>query len=168
MFKELVYNQHMYLNKVILIGNLTQDPELKSLPSGSSVTSFGLATNRTWTDQNGQKQESVEYHNVVAYGKQADIISQYLQKGSLMSIEGRLQTRSWDGQDGQKRYKTEVVIENFQMGPRGSGSSNGSSSRPASQQRGQEMQQKSSPKQLEEIPTVSLDEDEINLEEIPF
>ena len=157
----------MYLNKVILIGNLTQDPELKSLPSGSSVTSFGLATNRTWTDQNGQKQESVEYHNVVAYGKPADIISQYLQKGSLMSVEGRLQTRSWEGQDGQKRYKTEIVIENFQMGPRGAGSSGGSS-RPAPQRSGQAPQQKSAPKQLEEIPTVSLDEEEINLEEIPF
>jgi single-strand DNA-binding protein len=157
----------MYLNKVILIGNLTQDPELKSLPSGNSVTSFGLATNRTWSDQNGQKQESVEYHNVVAYGKQADIISQYLQKGSLMSIEGRLQTRSWDGQDGQKRYKTEIVIENFQMGPRNAGSSTGSS-RPAHHQTGQTSQPKTSPKQLEEIPTVSLDEEEINLEEIPF
>jgi single-strand DNA-binding protein len=156
----------MYLNKVILIGNLTQDPELKSLPSGSSVTSFGLATNRTWTDQNGQKQESVEYHNLVAYGKPADIISQYLRKGSLMSVEGRLQTRSWDGQDGQKRYKTEIVIENFQMGPKGASSG---SSRPAPAQGGRQASQpKSAPKQLEEIPTVSLDEEEINLEEIPF
>lgn len=156
----------MYLNKVILIGNLTQDPELRSMPNGNSVTSFGVATNRTWTDQSGTRQESVEYHNVVAYGKQADIISQYLRKGSLMSIEGRLQTRSWDGQDGQKRYKTEIVIENFQMGPKGA--SSGSSNRGPAQGGRQASQTKSAPKQLEEIPTVSLDEEEINLEEIPF
>ena len=157
----------MYLNRVYLIGNLTQDPEVKSLPSGSSVTNFGLATNRTYSDQSGNKQESTEYHNVVAYGKQADIIAQYLKKGSMMMIEGRLQTRSWEAQDGQKKYKTEIIIENFQMGPKGSstGSSSGKSyggGSSAPQNRRQ------APQQQEELPTVDLDEDEIDLEEIPF
>jgi single-strand DNA-binding protein len=158
----------MYLNKVYLIGNLTQDPEFKALPSGSSVSSFSLATNRTWVDKQGQKQETAEYHNVVAYGKQADTISQYLRKGSLILVEGRLQTRSWEAQDGQKKYRTEIIIESFQFGPKGS-SGAGAASSPASRS--------SAPKPAaskpvaniqEELPTVNLDEDEIDLEEIPF
>lgn len=158
----------MYLNKVYLIGNLTQDPEFKALPSGSSVASFSLATNRTWTDKQGQRQETAEYHNVVAYGKQAETISQYLRKGSLLFVEGRLQTRSWEAQDGQKKYRTEIIVDTFQFGPKGSGSGSvASQPRPTSAP-------KSSPKsapasvQQEELPTVNLDEDEIDLEEIPF
>jgi single-strand DNA-binding protein len=158
----------MYLNKVYLIGNLTQDPEFKALPSGSSVASFSLATNRTWTDKQGQRQETAEYHNVVAYGKQAETISQYLRKGSLLFVEGRLQTRSWEAQDGQKKYRTEIIVDTFQFGPKGSGvgaTSNNSRPTPAPS---------SSPKSTpasapqEELPTVNLDEDEIDLEEIPF
>lgn len=159
----------MYLNKVYLLGNLTQDPELKSLPSGSSVTSFSLATNRTWSDQNGQRQDSTEYHNIVAYGKPGEIISQYLKKGSLLLVEGRLQTRSWEAQDGQKKYRTEIIVENFQMGPKGSSSSpntsyasNNSPSSPSSKPQAQATQP------TEELPTVNFDEDEIDLEEIPF
>lgn len=158
----------MYLNKVYLIGNLTQDPEFKALPSGSSVASFSLATNRTWTDKQGQRQETAEYHNIVAYGKQAETISQYLRKGSLLFVEGRLQTRSWEAQDGQKKYRTEIIVDTFQFGPKGSGTGIVSSQpRPASTPN-------SSPKsaptsvQQEELPTVNLDEDEIDLEEIPF
>lgn len=158
----------MYLNKVYLIGNLTQDPEFKALPSGSSVASFSLATNRTWTDKQGQRQETAEYHNIVAYGKQAETISQYLKKGSLLFVEGRLQTRSWEAQDGQKKYRTEIIVDTFQFGPKGSGTGSvASQPRPASAP-------KSSPKsappsvQQEELPTVNLDEDEIDLEEIPF
>jgi len=158
----------MYLNKVYLIGNLTQDPEFKALPSGSSVASFSLATNRTWTDKQGQRQETAEYHNVVAYGKQAETISQYLRKGSLLFVEGRLQTRSWEAQDGQKKYRTEIIVDTFQFGPKGSGTGSvASQPRPANTP-------KSSPKsttasvQQEELPTVNLDEDEIDLEEIPF
>jgi single-strand DNA-binding protein len=86
----------MYLNKVILIGNLTRDPELKSIPSGISVATFSLATNRVWKDKNGQRQEDTQYHNVVVFGKQADSVSQYMKKGSSLMVEGRLQTRSWD------------------------------------------------------------------------
>ena len=158
----------MYLNKVYLIGNLTQDPEFKALPSGSSVASFSLATNRTWTDKQGQRQETAEYHNIVAYGKQAETITQYLKKGSLLFVEGRLQTRSWEAQDGQKKYRTEIIVDTFQFGPKGSGTGTAiSQSRPTNTPH-------SSPKsapassQQEELPTVNLDEDEIDLEEIPF
>lgn len=158
----------MYLNKVYLIGNLTQDPEFKALPSGSSVVTFSLATNRTWTDKQGQRQETAEYHNVVAYGKQAETISQYVRKGSLLFVEGRLQTRSWEAQDGQKKYRTEIIVDTFQFGPKGSGTgTNTSTTRPAT---APSSRPKSTPANApqEELPTVNLDEDEIDLEEIPF
>ncbi len=110
----------MYLNKVFLYGNLTRDPEVKALPSGTQVANFGLATNRVYKDKNGQKQETVEFHNVVAFGRLAELIGQYMRKGRPLFVEGRMQTRSWDDQaSGQKRYKTEVVLENFQFGPLG-------------------------------------------------
>lgn len=116
----------MYINKVFLFGNLTRDPELRSLPSGNSVVSFGLATNRVYRDGNGQKQEQTEFHNVVVFGRQAEIVSQYLKKGSSTFIEGRLQTRNWEGQDGVKKYRTEIVAERVQFGPRsGSGGGGG-------------------------------------------
>lgn len=105
----------MYLNKATLIGNLTREPELKALPSGMKVTSFSLATNRTWKDNNGVKQEAVEYHNVIAFGKQAEVIAQYCTKGKQLLIEGRIQTRSWE-KDEVKHYRTEIVVENFQFG----------------------------------------------------
>src|SRR3712207_5859450 len=116
----------MYLNKAILIGNLTRDPELRSLPSGIQVTSFSVATNRVWKDKNGAKQESADYHNVVVFGRQADIASQYLKKGSSVLVEGRMQTRSWDGPDGQKKYRTEIVADRIQFGPRAGGAQGGS------------------------------------------
>jgi single-strand DNA-binding protein len=107
----------MYINKVVILGNLTRDPELKSLPNGTKVNNFSLATNRTWKDANGAKQEAVEYHNVVAFAKQAEVIAQWCKKGSQIYIEGRLTTRSWDdATTGKKAYKTEVVMENFQFG----------------------------------------------------
>ena len=106
----------MNLNKVILIGNITKNIELKSLPSGMKVASFGLATNRTWKDNNGQKQEQAEFHNIVSFGKQAEVIAQYCGKGDQLFIEGRIQTRSWDKEDGTKAYRTEIVLENFQFG----------------------------------------------------
>lgn len=106
----------MYLNKVLLYGNLTRDPEMRALPSGQQVASFSIATNRTYKNKEGQKQEAVEYHNVVAFGRQAEVIGQYLKKGRPVFVEGRIQTRSWE-KDGNKQYRTEVVIENFQFGP---------------------------------------------------
>jgi single-strand DNA-binding protein len=106
----------MYLNKTTLIGNITKDIELKSLPSGIKMISFGLATNRIWKDKEGNKQESAEFHNIVAFGKQAEVIHQYCSKGDQLFIEGRLQTRSWEKEDGTKSYMTEIVLENFQFG----------------------------------------------------
>ena len=122
----------MYINKVTLYGNITKDPELKSLPSGMHVSSFSVATNRSTKDASGAKKDVPEYHNVVAFGKQAEVINQYLKKGSAIYLEGRIQTRSWDGQDGKKQYRTEIVLENFQFGPRGSGSGAGNSNYNAS------------------------------------
>ncbi|PIP17419.1 MAG: single-stranded DNA-binding protein [Parcubacteria group bacterium CG23_combo_of_CG06-09_8_20_14_all_35_9] len=103
------------LNKAMIIGNLTRDPEIRTTPSGQSVTSFTVATNFVWTDQSGQKQEKVEYHNVVAWRRLAEIIGQYLRRGSKVYIDGRLQTRDWIGQDGVKRYRTEIIAENMVM-----------------------------------------------------
>ncbi|MBU2545078.1 single-stranded DNA-binding protein [Patescibacteria group bacterium] len=109
----------MNINKVVLIGRLTSDPESRTIPSGQNVCSFGLATNRTWTNkQTNQKEVKTEFHNIVLWGKLAEIASQYLNKGSLTYIEGRLQTRSWQDQSGVKKYRTEIVGENIQMGPR--------------------------------------------------
>jgi single-strand DNA-binding protein len=104
------------LNKVMLIGNLGRDPEVRSTPSGQPVATFTLATNRRWKDKNGQRQEQTEWHNIVVWGKQAEIAGQYLTKGKQIYLEGRLQTRSWDDrQSGEKKYRTEVVCDNFQM-----------------------------------------------------
>ncbi|MBU1102120.1 single-stranded DNA-binding protein [Patescibacteria group bacterium] len=117
----------MNFNKAIILGNLTRDPELRTLPSGQSVVNFGIATNRFYTDKNGGKQQSVEFHNIVAFGKLADICSRYLSKGKMVLVEGRLQTRSWQGQDGLKRYRTEIIMENMQLGPRGAAGEGGPS-----------------------------------------
>jgi len=105
----------MNLNKAMIIGNLTRDPELKNTPSGQSVTSFSVATNFVWTDQSGQQQKKVEFHNVIAWRKLAEICAKYLHKGSKVYIEGRLQTTDWTGQDGVKRYRTEIVTDNMIM-----------------------------------------------------
>jgi single-strand DNA-binding protein len=104
------------VNKVILVGNLGRDPEVRSLPSGQPVASFSVATSRRFKDRDGQRQEQTEWHNVVCFGKQAEIAAQYLTKGKQIFVEGRIQTRSWDDKNtGEKRYKTEIVCENFQM-----------------------------------------------------
>lgn len=111
----------MYLNKVMIYGNITRDPELKTLPSGSAVCSFGVATNRTWKDKDGSKKEATEFHNIVSFGKTAENIAQYMRKGSAVYVEGRIQTRSWE-KDGIKQYRTEIVAETVQFGPRKEGS----------------------------------------------
>lgn len=105
----------MNLNKAMIIGNLTRDPEVRNTPSGQTVASFAVATNFIWKDQAGQKQERVEFHNVTAWRRLAEICGQYLRKGSKVYIEGRLQTRDWVGQDGVKRYRTEIIVENMIM-----------------------------------------------------
>ena len=147
------------LNKAMIIGNLTRDPELRQTNSGQPVCSFGVATNRTWNNrQTGEKQESTEFHNIVAWGRLAEIINQYLKKGNKIFVEGRLQTRDWEGQDGVKRYRTEIVAENMVMlGGRsgGSGQFGGSDS------------SSSAPMGTDEPPTINADDD-IKLEDIPF
>jgi single-strand DNA-binding protein len=145
----------MYINKAIIYGNLTRDPEVKALPSGSKVCNFSIATNRTWKDQNGAKQEAVDYHNVVFFAKQAEVLAQYLRKGSGLYVEGRLSTRSWDGPDGKKNYRTEIIGDTFQFGPKG-----GNQSAPA-----QGGSQESS---LPEVETIEYPSDDINPEDIPF
>lgn len=110
----------MYLNQVTLVGNLTRDPELKALPNGNNVANFGMATNRYYKDKDGNRQDAVEYHNLVAFGKQAELITQYLSKGSQALITGRLQTRDWE-KDGQKHYRTEIIVEGVQFGAKRDG-----------------------------------------------
>lgn len=105
----------MNLNKAMLIGNLTRDPEIRTTPTGQTVASFSVATNYVWTDQSGQKRDKAEYHNVVAWRRLAEIIGQYLKKGSKIYLEGRMQTRDWVGQDGVKRYRMEIIAENMIM-----------------------------------------------------
>ncbi len=111
----------MNLNKVFILGNVTRQPEVKALPSGQSVANFGLATNRFYKDSTGEKKQDTEFHNVVAFGKLADICSRYLNKGSLLFVEGRIKTRSWQGAAGTKQYKTEIIANNIQLGPRSMG-----------------------------------------------
>jgi single-strand DNA-binding protein len=150
----------MNLNKAMLIGNLTRDPELRNTPSGQSVASFAVATNLTWTDQAGQQQKKTEFHNIIAWRKLAEICSKYLHKGSKVYIEGRLQTTDWTGQDGVKRYRTEIVVENMIMLDAKGGSTSGpfgGSSNSASNQEA-----------VIEIPEEPLDDEEIRVENIPF
>ncbi|HBU28149.1 TPA: single-stranded DNA-binding protein [Candidatus Uhrbacteria bacterium] len=153
----------MSLNRAQLIGNLTRDPELRTTPSGQSVVNFGVATNRAFTDREGKKQEQTEFHNVVAWGKLADIISQYLTKGRKVFVEGRLQTREWEGQDGSKRRTTEIVAESMIMlGGAGGGSTNLSAAAAGS------TPFSSSPTEPTGAAPVSEHIEEIQVEDIPF
>ncbi len=147
----------MYLNKVQLYGNLTRDPEIKALPSGQNVANFGVATNRIYKDKEGQKKEQTEFHNVVAFGRTADIIGQYMKKGKAIYVEGRIQTRSWET-DGKKNYRTEIVVENFQFGA-------GPSSGGGQAARGDDTEQKA---QKDEGDSIQYPDEEINPEDIPF
>jgi len=143
----------MNLNKVILVGRLTQDPQLRSTPSGQAVCSFGLATNRIWIDKKtGKRQKQTEYHNIVLWRRLAEIASQYLTKGSLVLIEGRLQTRSWEDPSGNKRQRTEIVAERMQLAPK---------------TLSKEVPQGETPP-TEEIPIIEENEGGVNIEEIPF
>ena len=146
----------MNLNKVFIIGRLTADPQLRTTPTGTEVATLGVATNRTWIDKSGQKKEEAEFHNVVVWGKQASIVKQFLVKGSMIFIEGRLQTRSWEGKDGQPRKTTEIVADRIQLGPRPSGGG-----APRSETRGD------SPAK-EEMPVIDIDREEIKKEDLPF
>lgn len=146
----------MYLNEVKLIGNLTRDPEIKALPSGQQVANFSVATNRTWKDKDGSKQEAVEYHNCVAFGRTAEVIGQYIKKGHQIFVTGRLQTRSWD-KDGAKQYRTEVVVDSFQFGNKPAGST---SSAPA--------RAEDRAVSRDEEGDLQYPDEEVNPEDIPF
>ncbi len=154
----------MYLNKAIIIGNLTRDPELKSLPAGVQVATFSVATNRVWKDKNGAKQENVDYHNVVVFGRQAEIVGQYLKKGGSVLVEGRMQTRSWDDAAGVKKYRTEIVGDRVQFGPRAAGGMGGGTA-PAAGAPAYAAPHEDDKKALD---TIEYPEEEINPEDIPF
>lgn len=153
----------MYINKAILIGNLTRDPEKRALPNGTIVTSLSLATNRVWKDRDGKKQESTDYHNVVVFGRPAETAAQYLKKGQSVYVEGRIQTRSWDDKDGSKKYRTEIVADTVQFGAKAGGTgSYGSDTTPAD-----------APNSISSEPTdvggqIDYPTDDINPEDIPF
>jgi single-strand DNA-binding protein len=154
----------MNFNRVFILGNLTRDPELRTTPTGQSVATFGVATNRIWTDKNGQRQSEVEFHNVVTWGRLAEIASRYLSKGKLVFIEGRLKTRNWTDQNGVRHSRTEIIALNFQLGPRlGAGAG-----APAVQE-GIDMEP---PADLDEInPDTDIpvvNEDEISADDLPF
>jgi single-strand DNA-binding protein len=152
----------MNLNKAMLIGNLTRDPEVRNTPTGQTVASFSIATNQVWTDQSGQKKERVDYHNIVVWRRLAEICAQYLHKGSKIYIEGRMQTRDWTGQDGIKRYRTEIVGENMIMLDRG-GQQGGRSAAGLNEQ-----PPMPSEEPVIEVTDSSTDEEEIKVENIPF
>lgn len=159
----------MYLNKVMLFGNLTRDPELRSTPSGQQVCNFGLATNRVYKKADGSRQEETEFHNIVVWGKQAEFCAQYLKKGSSAYVEGRLQTRSWD-KDGQKQYKTEIVAETVQFGPRAGGASGGpsSASGSSSTSKGERMSDAEAPQKAPKDDAIDYPQEDINPDDIPF
>jgi single-strand DNA-binding protein len=151
----------MYLNKAILIGNLTRDPELKAIPSGNKVCTFSLATNRTYKDASGARQEKTDYHNIVVWGKTAENVAQYMKKGSQILVEGRMETRSWDDQaTGTKKYRTEIIADTVQFGSKGTGTgayTPSSTSAPKSDQSTES-----------NMDSIEYPDEQINAEDIPF
>ncbi len=165
----------MNVNKATIVGRLTRDPEVRTTNAGQSVTSFGLATNRTWKGNDGEKKEETEFHNIVLWGRLAEIAGQYLTKGQECYIDGRLQTRTYTGKDGVERRATEIVGENMQMGSRaGGGAPGGSTSAPRAASQAAPAAAAAAPvaaSQIpeEEIPTINLEEEEeVKIEDVPF
>ncbi|OGZ68736.1 MAG: hypothetical protein A3D44_01935 [Candidatus Staskawiczbacteria bacterium RIFCSPHIGHO2_02_FULL_42_22] len=170
----------MNFNKAFILGNVTRDPEVRALPSGTQVCSFGIATNRFYTDSTGQKKQEAEFHNIVCFGKIADIASKYVTKGSLIFIEGRIKTSSWQGTDGIKKFRTEIITETLQLGPRPQGTGMQGAPRPTYQA------PTPSPVKTEDIPIIEENtpvnfasedpksftpeekSDEIDVKDIPF
>ncbi|TSC69032.1 MAG: single-strand DNA-binding protein [Parcubacteria group bacterium Gr01-1014_56] len=148
------------MNKVILYGNLTRDPELRALPSGGQVCSFGLATNRVWRDKEGNKQEAAEFHNIVVFGRQAETCAQYLKKGSSSIIEGRIQTRSWESPEKGKQYRTEIIADRVEFGSRSSGSAGGATP--------QAQSDAEAPQRAPKEEGIDYPQEDINPDDIPF
>lgn len=167
----------MNVNKAILVGRLTKDPDMRTTQSGQSVVTLSMATNNFWTDKSGTKQEKTEFHNVVLWGRLAEIASQYLTKGQECFIEGRLQTREYTAKDGSQRRITEIVGENMQLGSRAQGSGQGAA-RAGGAAAGStgayagasQSQHQPKAQAEEEIPTINLDDEksEIKIEDVPF
>lgn len=154
----------MYLNKAFLFGNLTRDPEMKSLPNGNKVTSFSVATNRVYKDTAGNKQEQVEFHNIVVFGRQAETSAQYLKKGQGVMIEGRIQTRSWDDKTtGEKKYRTEIVADAVQFGPKSGGSTSSEGFTGA-----KEPTASASAAAPADLGTIDYGDSNVNIDDIPF
>ncbi len=153
----------MNLNKVFLIGRLTADPQLRSTKSGSPVATFSIATNRVWFNKQGSKEQDVQFHNIVVWGRQAEVVNQFLKKGSLALIEGRLQTRTWQDNQNQNRKVTEVVCERIQLGPRGG---TGQFQQSSTNEKIEQEEIKDEVK--EELPEINLDDGDIKPENIPF
>lgn len=167
----------MNVNKAILVGRLTRDPETRTTPSGQTVATIGLATSHRWNDKSGQKQEKTEFHTIILWGRTAEVAAQYLTKGQEAYFEGRIQTRSYTGKDGVERKVTEIVAENMQLGSRPLGQGGGSFARPdssssSSPRQNQYNQSKaaSTPAAEDDIPTINLDDEkeEIKIEDVPF
>lgn len=159
----------MNLNKAMIIGNVVRDPEMRTTPGGQNVTSFSVATNLVWKDQTGQKQEKVEFHNVVAWRRLAEIASQYLKKGSKVYIEGRIQTRSWDDPNGVKRYRTEIIAENMIMLDRAGQNTSSGDFDTAQPEMGSEPVINADNQSSDNKAKSSSDsEEEISIEDIPF
>lgn len=156
-------------NKVVLMGNLTRDPELRTTPNGQTVCSFSLAINRTWRNADGEQQEAVDYIDCNAWGKAAEIINQYMQKGRALLISGRLQHRTWE-QDGQKRSKVEVVVEDFNFVGSGDGASSGASrnSSSNSSDSSSPKSKSNSKKDDDEVVIEDIDDEPVDLSDIPF
>jgi single-strand DNA-binding protein len=154
----------MDLNKAMLIGNVTRDPEIRITPNGQTVCSFGLATNRIWLDASGQKQEQTEFHNIVTWGKLAEICGQYLNKGRKIFVEGRIQTREWQTPDGSRKQRTEIVAENIILLDRASQTT----SRLEGETAEVSSQEPVSPPESGAAPNDELSEEEIKVEDIPF
>jgi len=160
----------MYLNKALLYGNLTRDPEVRALPGGQTVATFSIATNRSYKDKDGVQKDMTEYHNIVAFGRTGEVMGQYLKKGRPVFVEGRIQTRSWEA-DGKKNYRTEIVVDSFQFGPQAGGTTS-SHDKPAA------ATQATSPESMGEVhgkapaheggDGIQYPDDEINPEDIPF
>lgn len=149
----------MYINKAMLYGNLTRDPELRALPSGGQVASFGLATNRVFKKADGSKQEATEFHNIVVFGRQAETVGQYLKKGASVYVEGRIQTRTWDSPEKGKQYRTEIVAQTVQFGPRAGGASAGGTASRSDVE---------APQKAPKDDVIDYPEEDINPDDIPF